>query len=56
MVLAEVSGISAVDTSSFGQGSSVSPGAGSLVPRANDFLVGLVTTDATLQTHPQPNW
>jgi hypothetical protein len=57
MVVSEVSGIDAVDTSASNHGTSSSPTAASINPQSGDFLVGLLTANSTsVVTHPQPNW
>jgi len=57
MVVSEVTGLGAIDTSSPNHGTGATPMAGSITPTAGDFLVGMVTsTPTSLVTHPSPNW
>jgi hypothetical protein len=57
MVVAEVSGIAQIDTSSANHGSSTTPTPSSLTPRTGDFLVAAMTSNPTAVTiHPLPNW
>ena len=57
MVVAEVTGIAGIDSTSSNRGTSTTPAAPSITPRAGDFLVGLLTTNpSTVVAHPTPNW